>query len=89
MRKSHLEIGCCFKDIAKRGPGSQAGPDSSDGEEEVNILSCEWDDCDEDFTELKMLMSHVRDHIDNELPTVSHEDDERLGKPFSQVHLTI
>ena len=69
-----------FKEIAKQGSsGNRIGVDSSDDEEEVNVLSCEWDDCDEDFTELKMLMSHVRDHVENELPTVSHEDDERLG----------
>lgn len=35
-----------------------------------------------------MLMSHVRYHVDNELPTVSHEDDERLGKLFNQIGLT-
>jgi hypothetical protein len=64
--------------------GSEAGNDS---EEEVNLLPCEWDECQESFEDLKSLAEHVALHVDNDLPIVSMDDDESLGSVSTKIFL--
>lgn len=52
--------------------------DNTNSDTQELVLYCEWDDCDECFEELSDFMKHVGEHIEQELPTIQKEEDDRL-----------
>jgi hypothetical protein len=72
-------LGRSFKRSRSRFETENGSKSGNDSEEEVNLLPCEWDECQESFEDLKSLAEHVTLHVDNDLPIVSKDDDESLG----------